>query len=129
MSAALVVAVGVEIALGSRPAQPDDAGFHQAVTAGRTNVEVTFNATVSAPPADSGGHERFTVRDPAGDTVELDYNTSLGPRIPAAAGSRLIVHGRMYDDSGRIGVHCLHSRTSRSCPAPGWVQLEGQTYS
>jgi hypothetical protein len=41
----------------------------------------------------------------------------------------MIVHGQLYIDPGRVGIHCLHSHTSRGCPLPGWVQFAGNTYS
>jgi hypothetical protein len=127
--AAFAVLVGVNLWLQSQPPRPDDAALHADLAAGRSEVEVTFTASVLSAPVSVGDHERIDVQDSLGDPLELDYNTSLGEWIPAKAGDKLTVHGRLYIDSGRAGVHCLHARTSSGCPLPGWVELAGTNYS
>jgi len=109
-------------------AGPDDAAAHDAIVHGRSGAEVTFDATVVAEPVEAGGHERFFVRDPAGDQLEVDHNTTLAAPVPAHAGDRLVIHGQLYVDRGRDGVHCTHAHTSRGCPEPGWIRLGSQTY-
>jgi hypothetical protein len=99
------------------------------VLAHRSGAEVTFTGTLVGEPAESGGHERMSVRDQLGDVLELDYNTSLGRWVPVRAGSTIVVHGQLYVDPGQAGVHCLHGQTSSGCPEPGWIQYAGSTYS
>jgi hypothetical protein len=124
----LVAFAAVGIWLHGAASRPDAQAVHADLAAGRSGAEVTFWGTVLAPPVDRGTHEVLSVSDGAGDTLELDDNTDLGPRVPARPGDRLLVHGRLYVDPDRAGVHCLHARTSSGCPEPGWIQLRGQTY-
>lgn len=126
---AFAALVAVNAWLGSQPAKPDVAAVHADIAAGRSGVEVTFDGRVLADPAKVGDHEQIQVDDGAGDQLELDYNLGLGQWIPAHSGDRLLVHGQLYIDSGRYGVHCLHARTSSGCPLPGFVELAGQTYN
>jgi hypothetical protein len=110
-----------------RPA-PDDATLHRDLAGGQSGQEVTFDGVLLADPIQVGDHQHLTVRTPQGDLLEVDHNTSLAPSVPAHAGDRVVVHGRLYIDPGpRAGVHCTHARTSGGCPAPGWVEL-GSTY-
>ena len=118
-----------DVWLQVQAAQPDAAGLRADIRAGRSGAEVTFTGTVVSDPAYSGGHDRFDVRDPLGDTVELDYNTTLGNTPPVHRGDSIAVHGQLYIDPGRVGVHCLHAHTSSGCPEPGWIRVGGVTYS
>lgn len=126
---ALGVLVVIRIWSQSQPAQPDVASVHADIAQGRTGAEVTFDATVIQPPASVGDHEQIEVSDALGDQLELDYNTQLGQWIPVKVGDQLEVHGQLYIDPGRAGVHCLHAKTSSGCPVPGWVLFAGTTYS
>jgi hypothetical protein len=126
---AFAVLAGVNVWLQRQPPRPDAATVHADILAGRSGAEVTFVGTLVGDPTDSGGHERMQVRDQLGDTLELDYNTTLGQRVPVHAGSSVVVHGQLYVDPNQSGVHCLHGQTSRGCPEPGWIQFAGSTYS
>ena len=118
----------VLIACGGRD-QPDDQGLHQDIVDGKSGAEVTFDASIVTEPAESGGHERFEVNDPAGDRLEIDHNTSLAPSVPAHVGAGLIIHGQLYIDPGpHAGVHCTHAATSSGCPNPGWIEFAGNYY-
>jgi len=128
-AAALVALAGVNLWLFTQPPRPDEAAVHADLAAGRSGAEVTFDAKVVSAPAQVGDHEQIQVRDRLGDELELDYNTTLGRWIPAREGDQLTVHGQLYIDPGRAGVHCLHSQTSSGCPLPGWIVLAGTTYS
>jgi hypothetical protein len=112
-----------------QPPKADAGALHAAIAAGRSGAEVTFTGTVVGEPINDGGHERMLVSDLAGDTLELDYNVSLGRPVPVHAGDSITVHGQLYVDPGRAGVHCLHAQTSRGCPEPGWINFAGSTYS
>jgi hypothetical protein len=123
---ALAIALTV-VACGGRDA-PDDQALHQDVVNDTNGAEVTFDATVLNDPVESGGHERFEVKTPTGEMLEVDHNTSLATYVPAHAGDQLVIHGQLYIDPGpRLGVHCTHAHTSSGCPNPGWIML-GQSY-
>lgn len=116
------------VACGGRDTA-DDSGLHQDIVNGNTGAEVTFDATIVTEPAESGGHERFEVKDPAGDQLEIDHNTSLAPSVPAHVGDALVIHGQLYIDPGpHVGVHCTHAATSSGCPYPGWIEFAGNYY-
>lgn len=89
---------------------------------------MTFNATVRDEPVRAGNHEHLLVGDGQGDELEIDHNTDLAPWVPAHRGDAVVVHGQLFVDPGRAGVHCTHARTSRGCPRPGWVELRGSYY-
>lgn len=128
LAAVALFALLAAVACGGRD-QPDDNGLHQDIVNDSSGAEVTFDATIVTEPAESGGHERFEVKDPAGDQLEVDHNTSLAPSVPAHVGDALIIHGQLYIDPGpHVGVHCTHSVTSSGCPYPGWIEFAGNYY-
>jgi hypothetical protein len=108
---------------------PDDQTLHQDITNGSNGAEVTFDATVTSDPVDAGGHERFEVKVPSGEMLEVDHNTTLAQPVPVHSGDKIIIHGKLYIDPGpRYGVHCTHSHTSSGCPVPGWIELNNNYY-
>ena len=124
-TALLVVLLAV--ACGGRE-QPDDGAFHRVAQQGSSNVEVVFNATVTATPVQSGDHEHLEVRAATGETLEIDHNLGLSRWVPAKPGDHVVIEGRFYDDGGRLGVHCTHAHTSAGCPVPGWIELRSTYY-
>lgn len=128
-AAVLAVLVGVNLWVHARPPSPDAATVHADIHAGRSGAEVTFDAALTGDPTRSGSHERMQVVDRLGDRMELDYNLSLGRPVPVHRGDSIVVHGQLYIDPGRVGVHCLHSHISRGCSEPGWIRFGGATYS
>ena len=126
--AVALIALLALVSCGERD-QPDDRALHNDIVKGYSGAEVTFNAAVVSDPVESGGHQRFEVKDPAGDMLEIDHNTSLASPVPAHAGDSLIIHGQLYIDPGpRYGVHCTHAATSSGCPYPGWLEFQGNYY-
>ncbi len=126
---ALVLALLLLTAACGERDQPDDQALHQAIVSDKSGTEVTFDAVILTEPAESGGHERFEVKDPAGDMLEVDHNTSLAAYVPAHVGDSLIIHGQLYIDPGpRAGVHCTHATTSSGCPDSGWIEFAGNYY-
>jgi len=125
----IVLAISLALmACGGRET-PDDPGLHQDIANSANGAEVTFDATILSEPVESGGHERFQVKDPAGDMLEIDHNTTLAPSVPAHAGDALVIHGQLYIDPGpRVGVHCTHAQTSSGCPNPGWIEFAQNYY-
>ncbi|HVH62486.1 MAG TPA: hypothetical protein VNA65_02690 [Candidatus Dormibacteraeota bacterium] len=116
------------VACGGRDS-PDDQGLHQDITNGTGNVEVTFDATVTSDPVQSGDHERFEVKASTGEMLEVDHNTSLAQFAPVHKGDSIIIHGQLYIDPGpRYGVHCTHAHTSSGCPVPGWIEYNSNYY-
>ncbi len=126
----IALAVGVAltlIACGGRDT-PDDQGLHQDIVNDTNGAEVTFDATVVDNPVESGGHERFEVKVPSGELLEVDHNTDLATSVPIHTGDHVVIHGQLYIDPGpRLGVHCTHAATSGGCPNPGWIMF-GSTY-
>ncbi|HEY1419383.1 MAG TPA: DUF3465 domain-containing protein [Candidatus Dormibacteraeota bacterium] len=126
--AALVAAVLLLIGCGGRDTA-DDQGLHQAIASDKSGSEVTFDATVVNDPIESGGHERFEVKAPTGDMLEVDHNTSLAQYVPIHAGDQIVIHGQLYIDPGpHVGVHCTHAATSGGCPSPGWIEFGNNYY-
>jgi hypothetical protein len=126
--AALLAATLLLVACGGRD-MPDDQGLHNAITTDANGSEVTFDATVISDPVESGGHERFEVKAPTGDTLEVDHNTTLAPSVPLHSGDQVVIHGQLYIDPGpHVGVHCTHAATSSGCPQPGWIEFANNYY-
>ncbi len=122
----LVALVGV--ACGGREV-PDDQALHQDIVNDTNGAEVTFDATALNNPVEAGGHERFEVKVPTGEMLEVDHNTTLAPAVPVHAGDHVVIHGQLYIDPGpKLGVHCTHAQTSSGCPSPGWIMLGGNYY-
>jgi hypothetical protein len=108
---------------------PDDQALHRDVVNGSSGAEVTFDATVLDNPVESGGHERFEVKTPTGERLEVDHNTTLAPYVPIHAGDSVVIHGQLYIDPGpHLGVHCTHAATSSGCPSPGWIMFGTDYY-
>lgn len=127
--AALVAATLLLVACGGGRALPDDQGLHKAIVNDASGAEVTFDATVTSEPVESGGHERFEVKAPTGETLEVDHNTTLAQSVPVHAGDKVIIHGQLYIDPGpHVGVHCTHAATSSGCPTPGWIEFANSYY-
>ncbi len=90
---------------------------------------VAPDATVVSDPVQSGDHERFVVKATTGETLEIDHNVKLATYVPAHAGDKLIIHGKLYVDPGpKYGVHCTHAHTSGGCPMPGWIEFNNTYY-
>jgi len=125
------LAVAVLLTLGGCGGRetPDDQALHRDVVNGSSGAEVTFDATVLDNPVEAGGHERFEVKAPTGETLEIDHNTTLAPYVPLHAGDSVVIHGQLYIDPGpRLGVHCTHAATSSGCPSPGWIMFGSNYY-
>jgi len=126
--AALLAATLLLVACGGRDV-PDDQGLHRAIANDASGAEVTFDATVINDPVESGGHERFEVKAPTGETLEIDHNTTLAQSVPLRLGDQVIIHGQLYIDPGpHVGVHCTHAATSSGCPDPGWIEFANNYY-
>ena len=125
---AVALVAALTLACGSRDTA-DDQGLHSDIVNGAGGAEVTFDATLLTEPVESGGHERFTVRVPSGETLEVDHNTTLAQPVPAHKGDGVVIHGQLYIDPGpRYGVHCTHAATSSGCPSPGWIEYNQNYY-
>ncbi len=115
------------LACGGRVAA-DDATLHSDISSGKAGAEVTFDGVLESEPVRSGSHEHLLVLAGSGDHLEVDHNVSLASWVPAHQGDRLVVHGQLYLDPARAGVHCTHAHTSGGCPQPGWIELAGTYY-
>ncbi len=125
---ALAAAIVLLVACGERPAA-DDQGLHNDIVNNSSGAEVTFDATLLDNPVESGGHERFEVKAPTGESLEIDHNTTLAAYAPVHTGDKVVIHGQLYIDPGpRVGVHCTHAATSSGCPTPGWIEFNNNYY-
>ena len=125
---AVALAAVLMVACGGRDTA-DDQGLHKDIANVANGAEVTFDATLLTEPIESGGHERFEVRVPTGEMLEVDHNTTLAPAVPAHKGDGVVIHGRLYIDPGPVyGVHCTHAQTSSGCPSPGWIEFNNNYY-
>ncbi|HEX3508483.1 MAG TPA: hypothetical protein VHW94_08840 [Candidatus Dormibacteraeota bacterium] len=128
MRSLALVAIVLLVACGERPTA-DDQGLHNDIVNNSSGAEVTFDATLLDDPVESGGHERFEVKAPTGESLEIDHNTTLATYAPIHAGDKVVIHGRLYIDPGpRVGVHCTHASTSSGCPNPGWIEFNNNYY-
>jgi hypothetical protein len=125
---AIALAATLTLACGGRDS-PDDQTLHQDILTNASGAEVTFDATVVSDPVNAGDHERFVVKVPTGETLEVDHNFKLATYVPIHAGDHLVIHGKLYIDPGpRYGVHCTHAHTSGGCPVPGWIEFNSTNY-
>lgn len=125
---AVALLAALTLACGGRDAA-DDQTLHNDIQNGAGGAEVTFDATLLTEPIESGGHERFEVRVPTGEALEVDHNTTLAQAVPAHKGDGVVIHGQLYIDPGpRYGVHCTHAATSSGCPNPGWIEYNQNYY-
>jgi hypothetical protein len=124
-----VAAIAVlALACGGRESA-DDQALHQDILNSTSGAEVTFDATVVTDPVQSGDHERFEVKAPTGEMLEIDHNTNLAQAVPLHKGDAVIIHGQLYVDPGpRYGIHCTHAHTSGGCPNPGWIEYNNNYY-
>jgi hypothetical protein len=125
---ALAALLALLAACGGRET-PDDQGLHNDIQSSTNGAEVTFDATVTSDPVQSGDHEVFEVKDTTGETLEVDHNTSLAQDVPLHKGDAVVIHGQLYIDPGpRYGVHCTHAHTSSGCPNSGWIEFNSNYY-
>ncbi len=125
---AAIAAAFLLVACGGRDTA-DDQGLHTDIQQSSSGAEVTFDATVSTDPAQSGDHEVFDVKTTTGEMLEIDHNTSLAQSVPLHKGDAVVIHGQLYIDPGpRYGVHCTHAHTSSGCPNPGWIEYNNNYY-
>jgi hypothetical protein len=115
------------------PGACDNAGF-LAVQQARTNhAEVTFCGTVvrlrPAKRTRSGWHRYVYVDVGHGDVIEIDADLDQMGSFPVSDGEHAEVRGEYYyDPDGHEGVHWTH-HTGRGPHPPGYLTLDGTTYS
>jgi hypothetical protein len=121
-------AILILVSCGERPVA-DDQELHRDIVNNSNGAEVTFDAVVLDNPVESGSHERFEVKAPTGESLEVDHNTTLAAFVPVHTGDALVIHGQLYIDPGpRLGVHCTHATTSSGCPNSGWILFNNNYY-
>lgn len=127
------VAAGCAPAAGGGPGDCNNAGFLAAQHAHANHAEVTFCGTVvrvrRPQHTRSGWHRYIDVDAGHGDRIEIDANLDEMGNFPVARGERAVVRGEYYYDAdGREGVHWTH-HTDRGPHPPGYLILDGTTYS
>jgi hypothetical protein len=136
---AILIAALSGAGLGTIPAVADDtsacnnAGFLAAQHAHANHAEVTFCGTVvrlrAARHTRSGWHRYIFVDVGRGDRIEIDANLDEMGNFPVTVGEHAVVRGEYYyDPDGREGVHWTH-HTDRGSHPPGYLILDGTTYS
>lgn len=111
----------------------DVAGFLADQRAHVDHAEVTICGTVvrvrAARRTRSGVHRSFWVDVGNGERIEIDANLDVMGNLPVSDGERAVVHGEYYDDpDGHEGIDWTH-HTDRGPHPPGFVILNGTTYS
>jgi hypothetical protein len=115
------------------PGACNNAGLLAAQQAHANDAEVTFcGAVVRLRPAKhtrSGWHRYIYVDAGHGDVIEIDANLDEMGNFPVTRGEQAVVHGEYYyDPDGHEGVHWTH-HTDRGAHPPGYLILNGTTYS
>lgn len=115
------------------PAGPTASGcraVHTDYTLHRSRVWVTLAAVVTRLLSDSHGqyvHQRFIVRCPAGQTVLIVNDVSIGQRAPVSLGGTVQVKGQYIWDSQGGLVHFTHHDYAGG--EGGWIIWRGHTYA
>jgi hypothetical protein len=117
----------------SGPAACDNADFTAVQQAHRDRTEVAFcGIVVRVGPARetrSGRHRAIYVDAGHGNVIEIDADLDQMGNFPVTDGEHAAVRGEYYYDSdGREGVHWTH-HTDRGPHPPGYLTLDGTTYS
>lgn len=109
-----------EAAMGCRDVAAD-------FSAHRSNLWVTASALVSRLLPDEYGtyqHQRFIVRCPSGQTVEIVNDVSVGQRVPVRVADAVVVHGiYIWNDLGGL-IHYTHHDGGQG----GWILLGSRLY-
>jgi hypothetical protein len=136
---ALIAVVALALFGLAAPARADDdaacnnAGFLAVQHAHANRAEVTFCGTVvrlrPARHTRSGWHRYIFVDVGHDDRIEIDANLDEMGNFPVTVGEHAVVRGEYYyDANGREGVHWTH-HTGRGTHPPGYLILNGTTYS
>ena len=111
----------------------DNSGFLAAQHAHVNHAEVTFCGTVvrlrPAKHTRSGWHRYVYIDVGHNDVIEIDANLDEMGNFPVTDGEQAVVRGEYYyDENGREGVHWTH-HTDHGPHPPGYLILNGTTYS
>jgi uncharacterized protein DUF3465 len=111
----------------------NNAGFLATQHAHANHAEVTFCGTVvrlrPAMHTRSGRHRYIFVDVGHDNRIEIDANLDQMGNFPVTVGEHAEVRGEYYyDNNGREGVHWTH-HTDRGGHPPGYLILNGTTYS
>jgi len=131
--AAVASGAGGCASAASGPGACDNAGFLAVQQAHQDHAEVTFCGTVvrlrPARRTRSGRHRTIYVDVGHGDVIEIDADLDQMGNFPVSDGEHAVVRGEYYFDAdGREGVHWTH-HTDRGAHPPGYLTLNGTTYS
>ena len=126
----LIFLAGLIAACGPR-ATGGDQSIAQAYERHQSNVPVQGEGVVSRILRDDTTgtpHQKFILRIGSGQTVLIDHNTELAPRIDdLKAGDSVSFSGEyVWNDQGGL-VHWTHHDPAGRHPA-GWLKHNGRTY-
>ena len=84
---------------------------------------------LSDEPGPDGAHERFIIRlDGGTQTVLIEHNISIAPRVPVSIGTQLTVHGEyIWNDQGGL-IHFTHHDPQHT-HEDGYIVVGGTRYS
>jgi len=98
-------------------------------------MEVTLRGTVLTPPRVFVGkhsryeHEQFDCRGDDGAVFRVVDNVTIGPRVPAVPGDRVVVKGELVHDRGQPPiVHFTHHDPWHT-HEDGSITLDGRVYA
>src|ERR1041385_6694273 len=98
-----------------------------------SGIEVTAQGQVerllSDEPGPDGAHERFVIRlDGGTQTLLIDHNIGIAPRVPVTNGAEITVHGEyVWNDQGGL-IHFTHHDPQHT-HEDGYIILAGTRYS
>ena len=125
--AIVLLLVTASCSVNSKPDDPIARAFEQR----QSNVQVEGEGTVSRIlPDDNVGspHQRFVVTLPSGQTMLVQHNTSLAPRIDELKVGDVVNFSGEYvwNEKGGL-IHWTHHDPAGSHEA-GWIRHNGRTY-
>ena len=117
--------------VGQPPAPPRGSSIERAFELHQRDVQVEGEGTVSRILADDtvgSPHQRFIVKLASGQTVLVQHNTELAPRIDSLkVGDTVSFSGEyIWNDQGGI-IHWTHHDPAGKHQA-GWIKHDGRTY-
>ena len=132
LSAAVILVLIALCMLSCSPAPAAASGSVEAAfQQQRSNVQVTGSGTVERILRDDTSglpHQRFIVRLASGQTVLIEHNIDVAPRIDGLkVGDEVSFQGEyVWNEQGGL-VHWTHHDPARRHPG-GWIERMGRTY-
>ena len=133
MSRAFALALTAALVTTCGPSLHGNEQIADAFARRASGLEVTAQGQVerllSDEPGPDGAHERFVIRlDGGTQTVLIEHNISIAPRVPVTSGAEITVHGEyVWNDQGGL-IHFTHPDPQHT-HEDGYIMLAGTRYS